>query len=114
MVAGDGSEGLPEHAPLDAIVAAAAFPSVPGTPSAQLAEAGRLVQPLGPGGAEEAVLFEKPGPATPSVRTSRCGSSATHRRDASHYDHTEVRDAATTLPQCHVRAPPSDVLVAIP
>jgi protein-L-isoaspartate(D-aspartate) O-methyltransferase len=29
MVAGDTSEGLPEHAPLDAIVAAAAFPLYP-------------------------------------------------------------------------------------
>jgi protein-L-isoaspartate(D-aspartate) O-methyltransferase len=59
VVVGDGTEGLPEHAPYDAILVAAAFPAVPQSFSAQLGDAGRLVQPLGPGGAEEVVLFEK-------------------------------------------------------
>jgi protein-L-isoaspartate(D-aspartate) O-methyltransferase len=58
IVIGDGSEGLPEHAPFDAILVAAAYPSVPAPLAEQLAEGGRLVQPLGPGGAEEVVLFE--------------------------------------------------------
>jgi protein-L-isoaspartate(D-aspartate) O-methyltransferase len=56
---GDGSAGLPEHAPFDAILVAAAYPSVPAPLAEQLAEGGRLVQPLGPGGAEDVVLFEK-------------------------------------------------------
>jgi protein-L-isoaspartate(D-aspartate) O-methyltransferase len=59
VVVGDGSGGLPEHAPFDAILVAAAFPRVPEPLEEQLAESGRLVQPLGPGGAEDVVLFEK-------------------------------------------------------
>jgi protein-L-isoaspartate(D-aspartate) O-methyltransferase len=59
VVVGDGSRGLPEHAPFDAILVAAAYPLVPDPLSEQLAEGGRLVQPLGPGGAEDVVLFEK-------------------------------------------------------
>ena len=59
VVAGDGSLGLPAHAPFDAIVVAAAFPEVPPPLVAQMAVGGRLVQPIGPGGAEEVVLFEK-------------------------------------------------------
>jgi protein-L-isoaspartate(D-aspartate) O-methyltransferase len=59
VVIGDGSAGLPEHAPYDAILVAAAFPRVPGPLAEQLAEAGRLVQPIGPGGREDVVLFEK-------------------------------------------------------
>jgi protein-L-isoaspartate(D-aspartate) O-methyltransferase len=61
VAVGDGSEGKPEHAPYDAILVSAAFPSVPDTLASQLAEGGRLVQPLGHGGAEEVVVFEKRG-----------------------------------------------------
>jgi protein-L-isoaspartate(D-aspartate) O-methyltransferase len=39
VVVGDGSEGLPEHAPYDAILVAAACPDVPSPLVAQLAEA---------------------------------------------------------------------------
>jgi protein-L-isoaspartate(D-aspartate) O-methyltransferase len=68
IVVGDGSEGLPEHAPFDATLVAAAYPSVPEPLAQQLAEGGRLVQPLGPGGAEDVVLFEKRGGALDRVR----------------------------------------------
>jgi protein-L-isoaspartate(D-aspartate) O-methyltransferase len=61
VVVGDGSAGLPAHAPFDAILVAAAHPSVPEPLAEQLAEGGRLVQPLGPGGAEDVVLLEKRG-----------------------------------------------------
>ncbi len=61
VVVGDGSLGLHEHAPYDAILIAAAFPQVPATLAEQLAEGGRLVQPVGPGGADDVLLFEKRG-----------------------------------------------------
>ena len=59
VVVGDGSAGLPEQAPYEAILVSAAFPRVPSPLVAQLAEGGRLVQPLGPGGAEVVVAFEQ-------------------------------------------------------
>jgi protein-L-isoaspartate(D-aspartate) O-methyltransferase len=59
VLVGDGSGGLPEHAPYNAILIAAAFPHVPPPLVEQLADRGRLVQPIGPGGADEVVLFEK-------------------------------------------------------
>jgi protein-L-isoaspartate(D-aspartate) O-methyltransferase len=59
VITGDGTKGLPEHAPYHAILVAAAFPSVPRPLEEQLAAGGLLVQPVGPGGREEVVLFEK-------------------------------------------------------
>jgi len=61
VVTGDGSLGVPEAAPFDAIVVSAAFPEVPEPLSAQLAEGGRLVQPIGPGGDEVVTCFRKEG-----------------------------------------------------
>jgi len=58
---GDGTCGLPDQAPFDAVVIAAAFPEVPRPLADQLAPGGRLVQPIGPGGAEEVCLFERIG-----------------------------------------------------
>ncbi len=63
VVLGDGAAGLPEQAPFDAIIVACAAPVVPPAWVDQLAEGGRLVVPLGPGGAEEVVRYVKRGDA---------------------------------------------------
>jgi len=73
VVVGDGSIGLPEQAPFDAIVVSAAFPRVPAPFAEQLAEGGRLVHPIGPGGLEDVRLFEKLDGELRPVR-SICGA----------------------------------------
>jgi protein-L-isoaspartate(D-aspartate) O-methyltransferase len=69
VVVAAGSEGLPEHAPFDAILVAAAYPQVPDPLAEHLAEGGRLLQPLEFGGAEDVVLFEKLGGEFRRVRS---------------------------------------------
>jgi protein-L-isoaspartate(D-aspartate) O-methyltransferase len=47
VVEGDGTRGLPEHAPYNRILVAAAAPRIPDSLVAQLADGGRLVIPVG-------------------------------------------------------------------
>jgi protein-L-isoaspartate(D-aspartate) O-methyltransferase len=61
VTVGDGTLGLPEHAPFDAVVVSAAAPEVPPPLVEQLGEGGRLVHPLGSGGDEIVVAFRKAG-----------------------------------------------------
>lgn len=61
VVVGDGTAGLPDHAPFDAIVISAAAPAVPPPLVAQLASGARLVHPMGPGGRETVVAFRNDG-----------------------------------------------------
>lgn len=58
---GDGSLGVPERAPYDAILVSAAFTEVPGPLFDQLVDGGRIVQPIGPGGSETVTLFRRVG-----------------------------------------------------
>jgi protein-L-isoaspartate(D-aspartate) O-methyltransferase len=73
VVIGDGTLGLPEHAPFDAIVTSAAFPRVPAPLAEQLTEGGRLVHPVGAGGMEDVVLFRKDAGELQPAR-SICGA----------------------------------------
>ena len=66
---GDGSLGVPERAPFDAIAVAAAAPVVPPALYAQLADGGRLVLPRGSRWGQELVVVER-GPDGPVERTS--------------------------------------------
>jgi protein-L-isoaspartate(D-aspartate) O-methyltransferase len=59
VVDGDGTEGLPSAAPYDAVLVSAAFPLVPEPLVSQLRLGGRLVQPIGSGGAERVTVFER-------------------------------------------------------
>jgi protein-L-isoaspartate(D-aspartate) O-methyltransferase len=63
VVVGDGTKGLPERAPYDAIVVSAAAFEVPEPLVTQLRDRGRLVQPIGPGGHDQVTLFERRGEA---------------------------------------------------
>ena len=59
VLVGDGSAGVPERAPFDAIVVSAAFTSVPEPLAEQLSLGGTLVQPVGPGGEDLVIAFRK-------------------------------------------------------
>jgi protein-L-isoaspartate(D-aspartate) O-methyltransferase len=65
VLVGDGTLGLPERAPFDAIAVAAAAPDFPGTLYEQLRQRGRLVVPVGGwrGQRLEVVVRSPEGPA---------------------------------------------------
>lgn len=58
---GDGTLGLPEFAPFNAILVAAAAPAVPRPLLGQLAEGGRMILPIGDTENQELRLIEKQG-----------------------------------------------------
>ncbi len=59
IVVGDGTHGLPQFAPYDAILVSAAAPSIPQSLFNQLADDGRMVIPVGPPHAQELQLVRK-------------------------------------------------------
>jgi len=63
IIVGDGTLGLPDHAPFEAIIVSAAAPRIPEPLIEQLTEGGRLVQPVGPGCDEKVTSFQKIGGA---------------------------------------------------
>src|SRR5947209_11109530 len=53
IIVGDGSYGIPEFSPYDAILVSAAAPEIPRTLLEQLADGGRMVIPVGPPHSQE-------------------------------------------------------------
>jgi protein-L-isoaspartate(D-aspartate) O-methyltransferase len=64
---GDGTNGLPEHAPFDAIAVAAAAAEPPAALLEQLAPGGRLVIPIGPPRLQVLQVFGDDGRVTAGV-----------------------------------------------
>jgi protein-L-isoaspartate(D-aspartate) O-methyltransferase len=69
---GDGTLGLPELAPFDAILVAAAAPAVPEPLLAQLAEGGRMILPVGDAEHQELRLIERRGDDFPTKMLEGC------------------------------------------
>ncbi|HEY2170876.1 MAG TPA: protein-L-isoaspartate(D-aspartate) O-methyltransferase [Candidatus Angelobacter sp.] len=69
IVTGDGSLGLPEAAPFDAIIVSAAAPRIPQALVDQLAVGGRLLIPIGDADQQLLQLVQRNTEGTTSVRT---------------------------------------------
>ena len=72
VVTGDGSKGLPEHAPFDAIIVSAAAAQIPAALFDQLREGGRMIIPVGPPEAQELQLVRKQGEKALVVMREGC------------------------------------------
>jgi protein-L-isoaspartate(D-aspartate) O-methyltransferase len=69
---GDGTLGWPEAAPFDAILVTAAAPLIPPPLLAQLADAGRMVLPLGSSETQELVRIRRNGERIAEERLYQC------------------------------------------
>jgi protein-L-isoaspartate(D-aspartate) O-methyltransferase len=69
---GDGTLGLPDFAPFDAILVAAAAPSVPAPLRAQLAEGGRMILPVGEVENQHLQLIERFGNTFQMTMSEAC------------------------------------------
>ncbi|MGH9529330.1 MAG: protein-L-isoaspartate(D-aspartate) O-methyltransferase [Terriglobales bacterium] len=69
---GDGSHGLPDKAPFDAITVSAAAPQIPAALFEQLREGGRMILPVGPAQYQELELVRKLGGNPEISRLESC------------------------------------------
>lgn len=72
VVVGDGSRGVPERAPFDAIAVHATAPAPPRTLLGQLAAAGRLVVPIAAEGADMLTVYRRRGEELSSATIGPC------------------------------------------
>jgi protein-L-isoaspartate(D-aspartate) O-methyltransferase len=72
LMVGDGSRGVPDRAPFDAIAVHAAAPAPPPALIDQLAEGGRLVVPVASGSEEMLTLLHRHGAELESTAISPC------------------------------------------
>jgi protein-L-isoaspartate(D-aspartate) O-methyltransferase len=72
LVVGDGSIGVPERAPFDAIAVHATAPAAPSALIAQLAEGGRLVLPIAGREADVLTLLRRSGDRVAAEEISPC------------------------------------------
>lgn len=72
LIVGDGSRGVPERAPFEAIAVHAAAPAPPPALLGQLAEGGRLVVPVAHGAEEMLTLVRKRGEELETTAIAPC------------------------------------------
>lgn len=72
IIVGDGGLGLPDYAPYDGILVAAAVPQAPPLLLAQLASGGRLVVPIGTSTQQELRCITKRAEGYDEQRSVRC------------------------------------------
>jgi protein-L-isoaspartate(D-aspartate) O-methyltransferase len=72
LMIGDGSRGVPDHAPFDAIAVHAAAPAPPPALIDQLAEGGRMVVPVANGEEEMLTLLRRRGSEIESTAIAPC------------------------------------------
>jgi protein-L-isoaspartate(D-aspartate) O-methyltransferase len=72
LLVGDGSRGLVEYAPFDAIVVSAAAPEIPQALLEQLREGGKMVVPVGPAEAQELQLVRRQQGHTAVANLEKC------------------------------------------
>jgi protein-L-isoaspartate(D-aspartate) O-methyltransferase len=72
LIVGDGSRGVPERAPFEAIAVHATAPAAPQTLLGQLAEGGRLVVPIAADGADMLTAFRRRGEELDEIAIGPC------------------------------------------
>jgi protein-L-isoaspartate(D-aspartate) O-methyltransferase len=72
LIVGDGSRGLPERAPFEAIAVHATAPAPPQTLLGQLADGGRLVVPIAADGADMLTVYRRDGEELSAATIGPC------------------------------------------